>query len=280
MPRINHSTGVAGARALSQVRFELEQRFSAPVAAVAAVYADPRLLELLNRVQTLCQTELLERVEDESSIRQRVRFSFRGAISPAVTAVVDPNRLTWVEESTLDRRTHHRRFRIIPDHYPDRLRSSGTVDLEDLGSATRRVTRGDLEVHVPFFGGKVAEAIVSELCEFSAAEAAAVQQWLDEDTGRNDGDDSRADELPDVPALRTLQPDSRPSSDFGGTSPAQQVVREYGEQWRASVQGLQQRIDAFRHTLATDGEARPFWPVTLLAKSISQLRRKPDAPGE
>ena len=60
---------------------------------------------------------------------QRVRYAFAGDLSSAVKAVVDPEQLTWVEESTLDRTTHRTTFRIVPDHYGRMLEASGTIDL-------------------------------------------------------------------------------------------------------------------------------------------------------
>jgi hypothetical protein len=98
-----------------------------------------------------------------------------------VTKVVDPHRLTWVEDSELDRATHRTVFTIRPDHYPDRLSCSGTVTLDAVNGGTRRTVDGDLTVRFPLVGAKVERAIVSGLHDHASVETGIVQAWLDRD---------------------------------------------------------------------------------------------------
>jgi hypothetical protein len=72
-----------------------------------------------------------------------------------------------------------------PDHYADRLRSSGSVRYESGGDGmTRRLTEGELIVKVPLLlgGGRTAgvveQAIVSGLRDHFAAEVGVVEQLL------------------------------------------------------------------------------------------------------
>lgn len=161
------------------MRFRLEQRFSAPLHEVEAAFVDPALLAMLATLPELGRPDLLEQVEAGHSVAQQVRYTFTGDLSPAVTSVVDPKRLTWVEHSELDRATHRSVFRIRPDHYPDRLRCSGTIRLDAVDGETHRTTEGDLRVRFPLVGSKVERAIVSGLREHASAEARVVQAWLD-----------------------------------------------------------------------------------------------------
>ena len=162
------------------MRFSMEQQFTAPLTAVEGAFTDPALLAELATRPELGQPELLQHIADGDRVLQQVRYAFVGELSPAVTAVVDPRRLTWVEHTELDRRTHRSVYRIQPDHYPDRLSCSGTVMLEPAPSGgTRRVVRGDLRVHFPLIGGKVERAIVSGLHAHASAEGQVVQAWLD-----------------------------------------------------------------------------------------------------
>ena len=161
------------------MRFNLEQRFSNPVEEVQAAFIDPALLMELATLPELGRPQLLELVDDGASVSQQVRYTFTGDLPPAVTAVVDPRRLTWVEHSELDRATHRSVFRIQPDHYPDRLSCSGTVTLEPVDGGTRRTIEGDLRVRFPLVGPKVERAIVSGLHDHASAEARVVQAWLD-----------------------------------------------------------------------------------------------------
>jgi len=112
-------------------------------------------------------------------MRQRVRYAFVGELSGAVRAVVDPARLTWVEESTIDHAAHRTEFRIVPDHYGALLRCWGTFELHDAnGAGCTRVARGEVEVSVPLFARKVESAIVSGLAEHAELEADVLDDWL------------------------------------------------------------------------------------------------------
>jgi hypothetical protein len=95
--------------------------------------------------------------------------------------VVDPGKLSWVEESVHDLERFTVAFRMRPDHYADRLRSEGTARCQPAGdSVTRRVTSGDLAVRVPLVGRTVEGAIVSGLREHFAAEVEVVERLLAE----------------------------------------------------------------------------------------------------
>lgn len=90
----------------------------------------------------------------------------------------DPHRLTWVEETTYDRRTHRGDHRIVPDHYGGRLHASYTTELSADGAVTRRLTNGELKVRFPLVGTRVERAIVSGLSEHAVLEADALTAWL------------------------------------------------------------------------------------------------------
>jgi hypothetical protein len=160
------------------VRFRIVQRFDAPVEQVEAALLDPAFLERMGELPKLGRPQLLDQQDQDGVVRRRVRFAFAGHLSSAVTAVVDPAKLSWVEESTTDRRTHRTSFTIRPDHYGDRLRAGGTFTLEADGGGSRRVAEGDVDVRFPLVGGKVERAIVSGLQEHAAAEATAMAAWL------------------------------------------------------------------------------------------------------
>ncbi|HUQ39712.1 MAG TPA: DUF2505 family protein [Acidimicrobiales bacterium] len=163
------------------MRFRIEQRFPGSVDDVEAILIDPRFLERLASLPKLGKPELLEQVNDGDIVRQRVRYAFAGDLNSAARAVLDPARLTWVEESALDRSTHRTTFRIVPDHYADRLSCAGTFALQpDTDGATVRVAEGELKVKMPLVGGKVERAILSGLEEHAELEAEVVREWLQE----------------------------------------------------------------------------------------------------
>lgn len=162
------------------MRFTIEQAFPAPLGAVEAALVDPAYLDRLSTLPKLGRPTLLEQREDEGGevVHQSVRYAFVGDLNAAVRRVVDPKRLTWVEEATIDRRSHVTTWRIVPDHYANLLRSNGTFRLEPAGDGTRRVAEGELKVSVPLVGGKVEQAIVLGLREHAELEHDVLEEWL------------------------------------------------------------------------------------------------------
>lgn len=160
------------------MRFRIEQRLPASVEAVEAALIDPTFLDELARLPRLGRPELVADQRDGDLVEREIRYRFAGELSGAVTAVVDPDRLTWIEESQLDRTTHVTQWVIRPDHYADRLRCSGTFTLIADGEGTRRVAEGELKVSFPLVGGRVERAIVSGMEDHAEAEAAALIAWL------------------------------------------------------------------------------------------------------
>lgn len=165
------------------MRFTIEQTFAGPLERVEAALVDPAYLERLSTLPKLGRPTLVHRVEAGDLVHQWVKYAFTGEVNSAVRRVVDPARLTWVEESTLDRRTHVTTWRIVPDHYRNLLRSAGEFRLApEPGdpARTRRTTDAELKVSVPLVGGKVEAAIVSGLREHAAAEVDVLDEWLSE----------------------------------------------------------------------------------------------------
>lgn len=172
------------------MRFEIVQRFASDADAVAAAYADDNLYPTLVGLPSLVDIEVLDRKASAGKVRMRIRFAFTGHLPSAVTAVVDPSRLTWVQESNHDLATGAATFRLLPDHYPDRLTASGTFRVAPQPTTTSkakakakgstRTVTGELKVHVLLVGGKAEGGIVNGLREYLAAEAPAVDHYLAE----------------------------------------------------------------------------------------------------
>lgn len=167
------------------MRFRVVQRFDVPLGAVASGLLDPEFLSRLAELPRLGAPELLGTEVDGDTVRQRVRYRFAGDLSAAVRSVIDPDRLTWVEETTYDRSTHRGEHRIVPDHYANRLASSYTSRLEPVdgtgaGGGTVRTIEGDVKVRFPLVGGKVEKAIVGGLTDHAGLEAEVLSRWLAE----------------------------------------------------------------------------------------------------
>jgi len=160
------------------VRFSIEQRFNHDADTVLAALTDPGFIDEMAGLPKLGRPELLIRDERGTQLIIHVRYAFVGQLSGAVRRVVDPARLTWVEQSTVDLASRAAAFRIVPDHYTNLLQCAGTSELTPAGNGSRRVTVGELRVTVPLVGGRVERAILSGLQEHAAAEADLVEKWL------------------------------------------------------------------------------------------------------
>jgi hypothetical protein len=160
------------------MRFAIKQQYAAALLAVEAAYCSPELLATLATLPKVGGAELLDQRTEGDRVFQRVRYRFTGELNAAVTAVVDPNKLTWVEESELDRTTHVTTWHIVPDHYGSRLSCRGEFRLSEHDGVTTRSTDAEIKVHFPLVGGRVERAIVSGLEEHAAAEVEAVQAHL------------------------------------------------------------------------------------------------------
>lgn len=160
------------------MRFELTQHFDAPADEVFAAYTSTELYPTLVGLPKLGGIEVLGREVTGDTIRLRVHFRFTGHLPAAVTAVVHPERLTWVQESEHHPATSSARFRLLPDHYPDRLAARGSFTVRAHDGGSRRVLTGELKVKALLVAGQVERAIVSGLDEYLQAEAPAVDRWL------------------------------------------------------------------------------------------------------
>jgi hypothetical protein len=159
--------------------FTVDQVFAAGGDALARAYASPQLYERLVGLPKLGTPEVLDHRVDGTTVRLDIRYRFVGELSPAVTAVIDPRRLTWIEHSVHDLATRRIRYRMQPDHYPDRLQSSGACAITDRtnGGSVRTVT-GSLKVKALIVGGAVERAIVSGLREHLTGEVPLVEQYV------------------------------------------------------------------------------------------------------
>jgi hypothetical protein len=158
--------------------FTVSQTFDADADAVALAYASAELYEHMVGLPKLGPPDVLDRRLENDVVHLQVRFRFVGDLSPAVTAVVDPRRLSWVEHSSHDLAARTVRYRLAPDHYSDRLQSSGSCSIAPDGDGSVRTLTGRLKVRALVVGGAVERAIVSGLREHLAAEVAVVERYV------------------------------------------------------------------------------------------------------
>jgi hypothetical protein len=156
----------------------MDFRFRDPVAAmldaVEAALLSEEFFRRLGDLPHVAAPELLDEREEGGTIVRRARYRFTGDVSGAVRKVVDPDKLSWVDECRYDRAVHRATHRILPDQYEKLLRCSYEEILEPDGDGCVRTATGALSVKVPLVGGRVERAIIGGLEERATAEAAVL----------------------------------------------------------------------------------------------------------
>ena len=160
------------------MNFEIVQKISATVDAVDSALVDPKFLIRMDELPKLGTAEVVDQRRDGDIVYQDVRYLFEAEMSRAVTRVVDPKLMTWVERSECDLTTHITRCEILPDHYAGLLAGRYRSIVVGAGTAARRTISGEVKVRVPLVGGKVEGAIVGGLRENAAAQVALLDSWL------------------------------------------------------------------------------------------------------
>ncbi len=160
------------------MRFEIAQDFPLGADVIQAAYLDEKFLTAMANLPGLGEPELLETVEGDEVTERRIRYRFAGDLNSAVRAVVDPARLTWVEESRTHRGDRLTEWVIHPDHYADKLKGRGEFRITPTSAGCRRVATGEVKVNVFLVGGKVEGAIVSGMREHAALERDALLEHL------------------------------------------------------------------------------------------------------
>ena len=160
------------------MNFEIVQDIAATVDAVDTALVDPDFLVRMDELPKLGTAEVVDQRRDGDVVYQDVRYLFQAEMSRAVTRVVDPKLMTWIERSVCDLTTHMTQCEILPDHYGGLLagRYRSVVVGEEMSA--RRTIRGEVKVKVPLVGGKVESAIVGGLRENASAQVALFNSWL------------------------------------------------------------------------------------------------------
>ena len=165
------------------MKFTITQHFiGVPPAQVLMTYTDPDLYTTFEGLTKVARPEVVAHDASGDRISLTLRMRFIADLNAAARAVVDPAKLSWLqdEQYDLERLTATVVFR--PENYADRFSSSGgyafAADPEDASSTIRTIT-GDLRVRMMLVGGQVEGAVVSGLREHFAEEQPLVQRWLD-----------------------------------------------------------------------------------------------------
>lgn len=155
------------------------QPIAAPAEATTQVLADPRFYLSRDSSEAISAVELVDHSITDGRVRLEIRYAFTGDLNAAARAVLDPGRLTWVQATEHDLATGRVVFRILPDHYPDRLRCRGRYRVEPDGDDTSvRTVATELHVRAPLVAGQVERVLMDGLRNELEAQARDVPDFV------------------------------------------------------------------------------------------------------
>jgi hypothetical protein len=159
------------------VEFQIDQQIATSRPETEARLLDPPFVAATSALPKLSDCQVLDKHVEGRRVRLQIHRRFDDRLNAAVTAVIDPAKLTWVEEVVYDLDRHQGSHTIRPDHYADRLTGSYTTTIEETPDGCRRIASGHIRVRVLFGAGPVERAIVSGLREYAEAEAELLATW-------------------------------------------------------------------------------------------------------
>ena len=160
------------------MHFVVDQRIAAPPDRVVKALVDPAYYRSMAHMGNIGEPDVLERVDQGGRVDLRVRYKYTGDLAGPARRVLDPAKLTWVVESSIDLASHSATFRMVPDNYRDRIECHGSYTLRPDGpAATVQHGEGDLVVHYPLIGKIAERGMVQGLKDHMAQEAAVLEKW-------------------------------------------------------------------------------------------------------
>ena len=160
------------------MRFTVDQPIAAPRDRVEQALVASAYYQALAAMPNIGEPEVLERVDRRGRVDLRVRYHYTAELTGPARRVLDPATLTWVVESNADLASHSTTFRMVPDHYGDRIECHGSYTLRPNGpDATIQHAECELRVHYPVIGKLAERSIVTGLKDHMAQEAAVLAQW-------------------------------------------------------------------------------------------------------
>lgn len=158
---------------------DAEQRYSHDAARVAAAFADPELYASFDGLPKVSAPEVLRHEVHGNQVELDIRYRLQVDLPAPARAVLDADKLTWVERSVHDLGARRVLVTIDPDHYADRLEAGGRYSFTDLatGGCVRRIETV-VAVRAPLVARAVERAIATGLREHAADEVAVVEAFL------------------------------------------------------------------------------------------------------
>ncbi len=160
------------------MKFHLSQQLGAVPERLIALLSDGEFQTSMTGLTKIGTPELLDRREDGPTITLQLRYRFIANLPSAVTAVVSPAKLTWIDETVYDLEQLTATTSMRPDHYEKRLSATIRQTYVAVDDTTDRSIDGDLRVKALLVAGQVERAIISGLSEHLEEERSRLESAL------------------------------------------------------------------------------------------------------
>lgn len=161
-----------------RVRFGFEQRWTATPDDVLDIYLDHDFWATLDGLTATSAPEVLEVTRTGDRALIRLRYQLTVTLPREAARFIDPNDVTWIEESTWNLPQRRAEVRFLPDQAAGLMKASATAELAAEGADATRSVRGDLRVRIPLVGGRVEKVVVDGIGDHLVEEADAVAARL------------------------------------------------------------------------------------------------------
>ncbi|MBS1847087.1 MAG: DUF2505 family protein, partial [Actinobacteria bacterium] len=129
--------------------------------------------------EAIAAIELVDHRARGDRVRLDIRFAFTGELNAAARAILDPTRLTWIQSTEHELSSGRVTFRILPDHYADRMRCQGRYRVEAAdGDTSTRTVATELHVRAPLVGVQVERVLLDGLRNELDAQARAIPDYV------------------------------------------------------------------------------------------------------
>ena len=169
------------------MKFTIAQHFATTANELCSAFIDESYLKATGGLKDLGSPELISQSSKRNLVTQQLRTSFVGKLPSVALKDIDPARLSWDEFAEIDTDTRRATFRMVPVHYQQYFRCSGTWDISESSNGTgkskvftaTRTIVAELKVSspIPFVNGQVERAIVNGLKDRLRDEPAVFANW-------------------------------------------------------------------------------------------------------
>lgn len=156
------------------MRFAVTQTYPTSRERLLEMYTGTEMWSELSGFTKVSVPEVLDRTQKGDLVTVRLRYRFIAPLPSAATAVVDRNKLVWVEQTVTDLSAGTAIVDFQPENYANKLSAAASIAYDERGDSAIRRVEGDLKVKVFLVGGQVEKAITSGLSEHLAQEERSV----------------------------------------------------------------------------------------------------------